>query len=126
MTQTQQALVLIEEGIPLADSREIAKQLGIEHRSFFRLIVEYQQEIEADFGVMRFEIAVKSGPQRGKLPQYALLTEDQTFAYMAYSQNTEKARGCKRLLVKAFRDAREQLRLLERQPSAIHTLTDAM
>ena len=62
MTQTPQALILIEQGIPLADSREIAKQLGVEHRSFFRMILEYQEEIEDYFGQVRLEIAVGYRP----------------------------------------------------------------
>jgi hypothetical protein len=45
--------IILEDSIPLADSREIAKQLGIEHRSFFRMILEYQQEVEEDFGILR-------------------------------------------------------------------------
>ncbi len=82
------SLVVIEQDIPLADSRAISRQLGIEHRSFFRMITEYQQEIEADFGLLRFEIAaVKTPGSRGvKHVKYALLTEDQTYAYMSYSQ----------------------------------------
>ena len=108
-----QALVVIDEHVALADSRAIAKLLGIEHRSFFRQIVEYQAEIEEDFGKVRILIA-PSG--RTNQPQkYALLTEDQTYAYMSYSQNTDQARACKRMLVKAFRDAREQIKQLEDQ-----------
>jgi phage regulator Rha-like protein len=110
------ALVVIEEHIPLADSREIAAQLGIAHRSFFRMITDYQQEIEADFGQLRLEFAVGYRPQGGGNPsRYALLTEDQTYAYLAYSQNTQKARMCKRKLVKAFAEAREQIAQLTRQ-----------
>lgn len=103
LIQTSNALVVIEEAVPLADSREIARQLGADHRSFFRLITNYQQEIEEDFGKVRFQIAPSgktNQPQR-----YVLLTEDQTYAYMSYSQNTPEARRCKRFLVKAFAEA---------------------
>jgi phage regulator Rha-like protein len=105
--------IILEDSIPLADSREIAKQLGIEHRSFFRMILEYQQEVEEDFGILRFKIAEIK--RRGQPQKYVLLTENQTYAYMSYSQNTPQARACKRLLVKAFAEAREQLHQLERQ-----------
>src|SRR5579859_7903472 len=123
LLKTEAALVVIEDATPLADSREIARELGIEHRSFFRLIADYQTEMEVDFGKVRLEIT-PSGKTR-QPQKYALLTEDQTYAYMAYSQNTEQARSCKRRLVKAFREARDLLEArLERQPQqrAINSL----
>ena len=87
---TTASLITVSQQIPLADSREIALTLGIEHRSFFRMIVEYQQEIEEDFGQVRFEIAaVKTETSRGtKQEKYALLTEEQTYAYMSYTHNS--------------------------------------
>ncbi len=110
--QQETSLIVFEQNIPLADSREIARQLDIEHRSFFRMIAEYEQEIEEDFGQVRFEIAaVKTPGSRGaKHVKYALLTENQTYAYMSYSQNTPQARACKRLLVKAFAEAKGRLK----------------
>jgi len=125
MNQQDRTLVVVEANVPLADSREIALQLGIEHRSFFRMITDYQHEIEADFELVRFEIAVvKTAGSRGvKHSKYALLTEDQTYAYMSYSQNTEQARRCKRLLVKAFAEARQRLHVQQGQPqTAINSL----
>src|SRR5579859_4094707 len=126
LLKTETALVVIEDATPLADSREIARELGIEHRSFFRMIADYQTEMEADFGQVRLEIAVGYRPQGGGNPsKYALLTEDQTYAYMAYSQNTERARSCKRRLVKAFREARDLLEVRkghQPQPLAINSL----
>lgn len=105
-----QEIVTIENNVPLADSRRVAETLGIEHGPFMtNIILKYQDEVEKDFGLIHFANGVKSGSQRGKLPRYALLTEDQTYVYMAYSKNTEKARACKRLLVKAFAEARKLL-----------------
>lgn len=110
MNVDNQALVIIENDVPLVDSRRVAQELGIDHRSFFRLVTEYQEEIEQDFGFLRFQITVGNRQQGGGNPlKYALLTEDQTFAYMAYSQNTKEARECKRKLVKAFAEARQAL-----------------
>jgi phage regulator Rha-like protein len=104
------SLVTIENNTPLADSRQIAEKLGIDHRSFFKMITEYEEEVSKDFGQVRFEIAVGYRPQGGGNPlRYALLTEDQSYVYLAYSQNTEQARQCKRLLVKAFAEARAEL-----------------
>ncbi len=116
------SLVVIDQEQPLADSREIARELGIDHESFSTMIKRYQQEIEADFGRLRCEIGVKVGPQRGNLPRYALLTEDQTSAYLSYSQNTPQARACKRLLVKAFGDARVQLQVASAAQPKIKSL----
>jgi len=108
MQEQARSLVIIDQNIPLADSREIADRLGITHRSFFRMVTEYQEEIEKDFGQLRFEITVGYRVQGGGNPtKYALLTEDQIYAYMSYSQNTERARHCKRQLVKAFAEARQ-------------------
>jgi phage regulator Rha-like protein len=113
---TTTSLITVSQNVPLADSREIADSLGIEHRSFFRMIVEYQEEIERDFGQVRFEIAaVKTETSRGtKQEKYALLTEEQTYAYMSYSKNTIQARACKRLLVKAFTEAKALLQEMRR------------
>lgn len=115
-----QSLVSIENNIPLADSRQIAEKLGIDHRSFFNLISEYQEEVQKDFGQVRFQIAsVKTEESRGvKHQKYALLTEDQSYVYLAYSKNTEQARACKRLLVKAFADARQKLAQLPQEQIA--------
>ncbi len=35
---TTTSLITVSQSVPLADSREIALTLGIEHRSFFKLI----------------------------------------------------------------------------------------
>jgi Phage regulatory protein Rha (Phage_pRha) len=111
-------LVTISQNVPLADSRQVASTLGIDHRSFFRMVTEYQEEIEQDFGKVRFEITPSGKTNQPQ--KYALLTEEQTYAYMSYSKNTEQARACKRLLVKAFMEARAQLQ--ERQALAINGL----
>lgn len=112
-------LVVIENDTPLADSRQIAKELDIEHSDFFsNIIKKYQDEVEEEFGLIRFENGVKLGPQRGLMPKHALLTEGQSYVYMAYSKNTEKARACKRMLIKAFLDAKEALSLRANNPHA--------
>lgn len=105
--QLNQSLVTIENDTPLADSRQIAERLGIEHESFFKMIKQYESEVSKDFGILRFEIGEIRG--RGQPQKYVLLTEDQSYVYLAYSQNTDQARQCKRLLVKAFAEARAEL-----------------
>lgn len=111
--QTQ--LVTIEQNIPLTDSRNVAQELGIGHGDFFtNVITKYQAEMEEDFGIIRFQNGKPSAGSKGGRPvQYALLTEDQTYAYLAYSKNTEQARTCKRMLIKAFAQARAKMQMLE-------------
>lgn len=120
---TTTSLITVCEPVPLADSREIASTLGIEHRSFFKMILEYQEEIEKDFGPLRFQIAVKEGNRGGEQPRYALLTEEQTYAYMSYSRNTVQARGCKRLLVSAFTEVKARL---QQTKTVVHTFLDTL
>ena len=105
------SLVTIENAVPLADSRQIAEKLGIEHQNFFEMIKDYQEEVSKDFGLIRFQTdkTTRDRQGRGRPQSYALLTEDQSYVYLAYSKNTEQARACKRLLVKAFAEARAEL-----------------
>lgn len=102
-------LVVIQHDIPLADSRIVADQLGVEHGPFMtNIILKYQDEVEQDFGQLHFQNGVVNGHNGGGNPErYALLTEEQTNVYMSYARNTEQARSCKRKLVKAFSDAKK-------------------
>jgi len=111
-------LVIVKNNIPLADSRIVARELGVQHSDFFsNIIKKYQKEVEDDFGVIRFENGKPlEGSMGGRPEKYTLLTEDQTNIYMSYSRNTERARACKRKLVKAFSDAKKIIaQLLNRQ-----------
>ena len=98
-----------ENGVLVVDSRLLAQELGIQHRSFYqKLILKYQQEIEEDWGVLRFEIAKPlEGSPGGRPERYALLTEQQSYLVLTYSKNTPQARQCKRNLVKAFDEAKK-------------------
>ena len=99
-------------GVLLVDSRLLAQELGVQHRSFYqKLILKYQKEIEEDWGVLRFEIAKPTeGSQGGRPERYALLTEQQSYLILTYSKNTEQARQCKRNLVKAFDEAKKLIK----------------
>ena len=98
-----------QNGVLLVDSRLLAQELGIQHRSFYqKLILKYQQEIEEDWGFLRFEIAkIAEASQRGRPEKYAYLTEQQSYLILTYSKNTVQARQCKRNLVKAFDEAKK-------------------
>ncbi len=101
-----------KDGVLLVDSRLLAQELGIQHRSFYqKLILKYQKEIEEDWGFLRFESAKRSeASQRGRPEKYALLTEQQSYLILTYSKNTEQARQCKRNLVKAFDEAKKLIK----------------
>ena len=92
------------------------------------MIVDYQEEVEKDFGFLRLEFAkTTTDPQsRGRPSSYALLTEDQCYVYLAYSQNTVQARACKRKLVKAFGEARRQLTQLQQPSIQIEAVVEAL
>ena len=111
------SLITIENNIPLADSRQIAETLGIGHNDFFNNIIKkYQTEIEEDFGVLRFQNGKPpKGSEGGRPETYVLLTEPQTYTVLTYSRNTTQARACKRMLVKAFIEANNQIAQLSTQ-----------
>ncbi len=101
-------LIIIENNVPLADSRKIAEELGIDHRSFFRLILDYQEAVEQECGAVRFKNAPKkNGNKGGDTPRYAMLTEVQTNAYLSLARNTPQAVRLKIKLAKAFDDAKK-------------------
>jgi anti-repressor protein len=78
--------LLSVDNVLVVDSRIIAEQLEIEHRSYFKLILTHQVRLEAKFGSVRFEIAVAS--RANPSPQkYALLTEDRALAILSLSRN---------------------------------------
>lgn len=92
---------------PRVDSREIAKSLGSDHRSTFRLITRYRNRFER-FGLLRFEIAaVKAPGARGvKHHQFAQLNEDQCYFLLSLSRNTDRVVDLKADLVAEFARAR--------------------
>jgi len=77
-------LIVIEnEGELVVDSRLIAQELNIEHRSFMDTMTAYKTLVEQEFGVLRFETAKpQEGSKGGRPARYALLTEDQSIFLM--------------------------------------------
>lgn len=99
------SLVVIDQE-PRVDSRVIADQLGVEHESTRKILLQYQSDFE-EFGILRFEIGEIKG--RGQPAKYALLNEDQSYLLLTYSQNTEQARDLKKRLVRAFGEQRRAM-----------------
>lgn len=94
-------------GEPVADTRVLADQLGLQHQNVFELVKDYVSDFE-QLGILRFETgAVKTAESRGaKHTRFALLNEDQTYLLLTFSRNTAKVRQLKVNLVKAFKQAR--------------------
>ena len=90
---------------PRADSRLLAKQLGIQAESAFKLVKDYRANFE-ELGKVRFEIGASPGSRTGQTVKFAMLNEDQSFLLLTYSRNTARVRGLKVKLVKAFGEAR--------------------
>lgn len=105
-------LIVIEnEGELVVDSRLIAQELSIEHRSFMETVGNYKTLVEQEFGVLRFETAKpQEGSKGGRPARYVLLTEDQSTFLMTLSSNTPEVVRCKINLVKAFSKAKELLK----------------
>ncbi len=119
-------IVLTGTDDPRVDSRLIAAQLGIAHRSVIANIERYLKHFQS-FGLMRFKTeAVKRPGERGtKYEKYALLNEDQTYFLLSLSRNSERVVDLKARLVMAFREARQAVDVnkAEYLPS-YHTLHD--
>ncbi|WP_321359552.1 Rha family transcriptional regulator [Pseudomonas extremaustralis] len=94
-------------GEPRVDSRQLAEQLGNQHKNALALIERYADKFK-EFGLLAFETeAVKAAGQRGtKHLKYALLNEDQAFFLLSLSRNTERVVELKASLIMAFREAR--------------------
>ena len=98
--------IAIDKQEPCISHKSIAQSLGVDNRSMYRLIIEYQNDIEA-FGIMRFQNAVIKG--KGQPERIAYLNENQCYFVLTLTRNTAKAVQAKSALVMAFYKAREAL-----------------
>ncbi|MBC7603757.1 MAG: Rha family transcriptional regulator [Ramlibacter sp.] len=91
---------------PRADSRVLARHLGLDHRNVFALVSDHRADFE-ELGVLRFQTAKPlAGSVGGRPERFALLAEDQAFLLLTYSRNTDRVRSLKVRLVKAFGEVR--------------------
>lgn len=105
-------LVSLAGGVPVVDSRRVAKECRVQHQNLRELIETHQTIIEEAFGPVRFETGMGERlPQGGfgKAPRYALLTEDQATFLITLTRNTPQVVAFKVALVKAFAKARQLL-----------------
>jgi phage regulator Rha-like protein len=102
--------VIEKNSVLVVDSRLIAEELGIEHRSFKDTIQVNASDLEEHFGQLRRETAPSKANGGGGFGEtYYLLTEEQATYLMTLSRNTEQVKKAKLNLVKAFSAAKQSL-----------------
>lgn len=112
-------ITLNKDGVAVVDTITIAEGVQVQHKNILELIRKYLPDFEA-FGPVAFETRKgKPLPQGGfaKATEVAWLTEDQTTLLFTFLKNTEIARKLKIRLVKAFREAREEIARLQQSPA---------
>jgi len=94
------------------DSRLLAPELNHRHRTIFENILKYQSKFE-EHGLLPFQTeAVSNDDSRGiKYQKYALLNEDQCYFLLTLMRNNDFVVDKKSKLVKAFRQAKDQVTL---------------
>lgn len=98
------------QGQLVVDSRLIAEELGIKHKTFLETLRNHEYEIEEAFGTIFSETAsVVNSVGAVNNITFAYLTEDQAHYVMTLSRNTDKVRLAKRNIVKAFSLAKKKL-----------------
>ena len=111
--------IIIKDGVAVVDTITIAEGVQVQHKNILELIRKYLPDFEA-FGPVAFETRKgKPLPQGGfaKATEVAWLNEDQTTLLFTFLKNTEIARKLKIRLVKAFREAREEVARLQQSPA---------
>lgn len=102
-------LIMLEQNVILTTSLIIADEINLEHRSIFRMVKKYENDLK-EFGVLRFEITKpKIGSKGGRPYEFAKLNEPQTSLLIMYLKNTEKVRFFKKSINKQFYQMRMAL-----------------
>lgn len=112
-------ITINKDGIAVVDTITIAEGVQVQHKNILELVRKYPSDFEA-FGPIAFETRKgKPLPQGGfaKATEIAWLNEDQTTLLFTFLKNTEIARKLKIRLVKAFREAREEIARLQQSPA---------
>lgn len=102
--------VINKNEVLVVDSRLVAEELGIEHKTLKETIRKYLEEIETEYGTVAVQqepSKAKGGGGHGEI--FYFLTEEQATYLMTLSQNTDKVRKAKRNLVTVFSKAKVAL-----------------
>lgn len=103
--------LVVAKDVARVDSRILAGQLGVQHRSTFSLILQYENELQ-EIDQLRFKNADGKRTQGGgNAERYALLSEDQAFFLLTLSRNTKNVVRLKMRLVQAFRRVRDNVEI---------------
>jgi phage regulator Rha-like protein len=99
-----------KNGVLVVDSRLIAEELGIEHKTLMDNINTHVSKIESAFGAVSVEpLELKTTQGNTTSKRVAFLTEDQATFVMTLSRNTDKVIDAKIRLVTAFSKAKQAL-----------------
>jgi phage regulator Rha-like protein len=105
------SILTINNDVLVCDSRDIAAELGIEHRALLQTISKYETAIVEHFGAIAFQMRESKTTQGNAYTErYALLTEEQATYTAVLSKNRPEVVKLKAHLVKAFSTARRALR----------------
>ena len=109
-----QSLLKIHQQGPelIADSRDVARVFGIEHKSLRKLIEDHSAQLD-QLGIWRFQIA-KFSKGAGRPEKFAFLNFDHIAFLLTLSRPTEDNKVFRLRLILAFRDARKRLRPIDR------------
>jgi len=97
----------VKNNEPRIDSRLIALGLGVTHTHLVEQVDKYKVRLST-LGLVRFETE-KVKAKMGRPVRFVYLNENQCYALVTLSKNTERAVDLKFALVKAFSEAREAL-----------------
>ena len=97
------------EGVLVADSREIAVRLEVQHKNVLETIQAHRVTLEAEFGRVAFETETLQTAGGAQQTRFAYLAEDQALFLATLSRNKAAVVRVKAWLVKAFSEARKQL-----------------
>lgn len=99
-------MVVLIGSEPRVDSRQLAKQLGKQHKNCMALIERYSEAFQ-ELGLLEFNAeAIPVGKLGGSNVRFVLLNEDQAFFLLTLSRNNDRAVKLRSELVRAFREAR--------------------
>lgn len=116
--------VIEKDGETLADSRDIAVRLGLQHETVMKTIRTYSDKLEV-FGSLRFQIGVKKNKRGGEPPKYALLNFDQALLTGNLSKNTSEVVDYKVWLIKGFQVVRKIL-MQQNTPAIPKSFSEAL
>lgn len=114
--------LVVDKDVARVDSRLIAESLGKQHRSTFKLILTYENELQK-IDHLRFKSADGKRIQGGgNAERFALLSEDQAFFLLVLSRNSERVVSLKLKLIQAFRQARDAVEITKDYLPGYHQL----